>query len=95
MKMRKIIDSIAIGVKRAIAPYEVCDTYKTRIFCWSLAEADSWIPYCSERMIVVDRFWGKIVRERIVMSGADMAQLDSVSEIGSYAWDSSVFDTIR
>lgn len=43
---------LAALVRVALAPYLVLDDYGTARRCWTLAEARSWLPYCSERCAV-------------------------------------------
>jgi hypothetical protein len=42
--------------KDYFAKYKVIDNYGTSILCWTMKGAYSWLPYCSERAMIVETY---------------------------------------
>lgn len=50
--------------KRRFARFLVLDCLGTKKLCWSMAEAEAWIPFCSANMRIVDTLDFAVVLER-------------------------------
>lgn len=54
--MKKIIRILNAIAKDYFAPYHVSDCNGTNILCWTLADAQDWLKYCSHDAKIVETY---------------------------------------
>lgn len=54
--LRKIFRKLDAIARDYFAPYGVADNAGTRKLCWTMEEAQSWLPYCSENAVIVETY---------------------------------------
>lgn len=62
----KFAKSLNNAAKDLFATYVVCDSYGTRILCWTYAEAHSWLAYCSGVAEIRETYDFGVLARRVV-----------------------------
>lgn len=52
----KLCTAVNNLLKEYFAPYIVIDCYGTDVLCWSMKEAQAWIPYCSKSAYIMETY---------------------------------------
>ena len=69
----KAVRSIKREIKIQFAAYLVLDTYGSRIYCWSLAEAYSWGSALANGAVLLDRKQKKCIGRLVNKQGSLIA----------------------
>lgn len=54
--MKTILKAIDALLRDYFAPYVIMDNYGTYKLCWSMKEAETWMPYCGNECFIMETY---------------------------------------